>query len=146
MTKEFDTLVLIGRFEPVTAAHVAILQKAVKLSKELIIIIGSAQQPRTFKNPWNFKERQMMVNNVLNTIDTDNCRVFIEPMVDTVYNNAAWAGRVHGVVSKYRMLGGRTGIIETTLLQARLQLEFHPQCGARCHFPYVGRMEGHTRL
>lgn len=114
MTKKYDTLVLLGRFQPVHSAHVEIIRRALSLTRELIIIIGSTKQPRTYKNPWSYEERKMMINNVLNQMDENNeytCRVHIESNTDTIYNDQAWAGRVQGIVSKYRILGGRTGII-----------------------------------
>ncbi len=127
MTKEFDTLVLIGRFEPVTSAHVAILQQAVSRAKELIIIVGSANQPRTFKNPWKYQERVSMLNNVLNTMNTQNCRVSIDPMVDTIYNNQAWAGRVQAVVAKRRLMHGSCGIIGHKKDESSFYLDMFPQ-------------------
>ena len=126
-TKKYNTLVMIGRFQPVHNAHVEILRRAMALTRELIIIIGSAKQPRTYKNPWSSKEREMMLNNVLNQLDTGDCRVFIEHNIDTIYNDQAWAGRVQGIVSKYRLLGGRTGIIGHKKDESTFYLDMFPQ-------------------
>lgn len=109
--KKYTALVLTGRFEPVHSAHVELIRRAVKLTKDLIIIVGSTKQPRTYKNPWTFQERAMMLHNVLETIDCGTTRVHIESNIDTIYNDTAWASRVQGIVSKYRCLGGKTGII-----------------------------------
>jgi len=127
MNKKYDTLVLIGRFQPVHSAHVEIIQRAVSLTKDLIIIVGSADQPRTYKNPWSYKERAMMLNNVLETINVGTTRVHIESNVDTIYNDTAWVRRVQGIVSKYRCLGGRTGIIGHKKDESSFYLEMFPQ-------------------
>ena len=124
---KYDTLVFIGRFQPVHNAHVEILRRAVSMTKELIIIIGSANQPRTFKNPWSAVERKMMLMNVLDTMDTGNCRIHIESVQDAVYSDALWASRVQGIVSKYRSLGGTTGIIGHKKDESSFYLNMFPQ-------------------
>jgi bifunctional NMN adenylyltransferase/nudix hydrolase len=125
--KKYDCLVLIGRFQPVHSAHVALIRQAVKLTKDLIIIVGSAHQPRTFKNPWTSKERMMMLHNAIDEIDVGTTRVHIEDNIDTIYNDTAWMRRVQGIVSKYRVLGGRTGIIGHKKDESSFYLEMFPQ-------------------
>lgn len=127
MSKKYDTLVLIGRFQPVHNAHVEILRRAVALTKELIIIVGSAGQPRTYKNPFSYAERKMMLDNVIDTIDVGTTRVHIEPNVDTIYNDTAWMSRIQGIVSKYRTLGGKTGIIGHKKDGSSFYLDMFPQ-------------------
>ena len=52
MTKKYDTLVFIGRFQPVHNAHLEIIRRATTLARQVVIIVGSANQPRTYKNPF----------------------------------------------------------------------------------------------
>ena len=61
MSKKYDTLVLIGRFQPVHNAHLAIIKLATALTDRLVIITGSAHQPRTYKNPFTSFEREVMI-------------------------------------------------------------------------------------
>lgn len=124
---KYDTLVFIGRFQPVHNAHVAIIREAVKLTSDLLIIIGSANQPRTYKNPWTAMERKMMLMNVLDKMDLGKCRIHIEFETDTLYNDNAWAARVQGTVSKYRCLGGSTGIIGHKKDDSSFYLDMFPQ-------------------
>lgn len=124
---KYDTLVLIGRFQPVHNAHVEIIRRARTMCRELIIIIGSAKQPRTYKNPWSAEERKMMVQNALDGMLKDSCRIHIESNTDSVYNDKAWAMRVQGIVSKYRCLGGRTGIIGHKKDESSFYLDMFPQ-------------------
>jgi len=111
MTKQFDTLVLIGRFQPVHSAHAEMIRRATELAKQLIIIVGSAKQPRTFKNPWSSTERRMMLQNVCDTMPQNNCAIRIEENIDTIYNNPAWAARVQTIVGKHTQSGDSIGII-----------------------------------
>lgn len=111
MTKKYDTLVFTGRFQPLHNAHVEIIRRACEITRELIIVIGSANQPRTFKNPFTVQERTMMINNVLNGIITGDTRVYITSTYDTIYDNQAWASRVQAAVAAGRTLNGNIGII-----------------------------------
>lgn len=112
MTKQFDTLVLIGRFQPVHSAHAEIIRRATELAKQLIIIVGSAKQPRTFKNPWTSAERRMMLQNVCDTICAPQwCSIRIEENIDTIYNDQAWAARIQGIVSKHTQPKDKIAII-----------------------------------
>lgn len=124
---KYDTLVFIGRFQPVHNAHVAIIREAVKLTKDLLIIIGSANQPRTYKNPWTAMERKLMLMNVLDQMQLGTCRVHIEVETDSLYNDNAWAARVQGTVSKYRTLGGNIGIIGHKKDESSFYLDMFPQ-------------------
>lgn len=127
MTKEFDTLVLIGRFQPVHNGHIAILQKAITLAKEVIVIVGSADQPRTYKNPWIAQERMGMLQYALNSMQVGTTRVHIESNTDSLYNDTAWAARIQGIVSKYRCLGGRIGLIGHRKDDTTYYLDLFPQ-------------------
>lgn len=124
---KYDTLVLIGRFQPVHNAHIEIIRRARSLCRDLVIIIGSAKQPRTYKNPWTAEERKMMLSNALDEMLPDNCRVHIESNMDSIYNDNAWAKRIQGIVSKYRCLGGTVGIIGHKKDESSFYLDMFPQ-------------------
>jgi bifunctional NMN adenylyltransferase/nudix hydrolase len=124
---KYDTLVFIGRFQPLHNAHVEIIKQAAKLTKELVIIIGSINQPRTYKNPWTFAERRDMIVSTLSTLNLGDCKVFVEGNTDTIYNDDAWAKRVQGIVSKYQVLGGTTGIIGFKKDETSFYLDMFPQ-------------------
>ena len=61
MSKKYDTLVLIGRFQPFHNAHLEIIKRSTALCDKLIVITGSAAQPRTYKNPFTSQEREQMI-------------------------------------------------------------------------------------
>jgi bifunctional NMN adenylyltransferase/nudix hydrolase len=127
MSKKYDTLVLIGRFQPLHSAHLEIIKRATALTDQLVIICGSANQPRTYKNPFTFDERARMIKDATRGL---NMQVFVEPNIDTIYNDQAWAVRVQGIVSKYRVLGGAgVGIIGHKKDDSSFYLDMFPQWG-----------------
>jgi bifunctional NMN adenylyltransferase/nudix hydrolase len=53
--------------------------------------------------------------------------IHIEENVDTMYNDQAWAVRVQGIVSKYRILGTKTAIIGHKKDKSSFYLDMFPQ-------------------
>lgn len=124
--KKYDTLVLIGRFQPLHSAHLDIIKRATALTDQLIVIVGSAKQPRTYKNPFTFEERRAMIKR---STDGLALQVQVEPNTDTIYNDQAWAVRVQSIVSKYATPGGRVGIIGHKKDDSSFYLDMFPQWG-----------------
>lgn len=96
--KEYNIAVFIGRFQPVHNAHVEILKRAAKLADKVIVIIGSAYEPRSFKNPWTTAERIVMLKTVTETLEGE---FVIEANRNTVYDDPAWLIRVQNIVAKH---------------------------------------------
>lgn len=130
MNKPFDTLVVIGRFQPVHNAHAEIFRRAIAQSKQLIVILGSADQPRTYKNPFTSAERTAMLINVIADIKGNTpsgCELKIEPNIDTMYNNQAWAIRVQELVGKHTKPGDKIGVIGHNKDESTWYLNMFPQ-------------------
>lgn len=125
--KKYHTLVLIGRFQPVHTAHVEIICRATSLCEQLVIIVGNANEPRTYKNPFTSAEREVMLRSVTDTIDIDDCTIHIEHNTNSIYNDQAWAVRVQGIVSRYRVLGKSVGIIGHKKDSSSFYLDMFPQ-------------------
>ena len=127
MSKKYDTLVLIGRFQPFHTAHLEIVKRATALCDQLVIIVGSANQPRTYKNPFTFEERRAMIKSATGGL---SMLIYVEPNTDTMYNDQAWAVRVQGIISKYRVLGGAgVGVIGHKKDDSSFYLDMFPQWG-----------------
>lgn len=129
---KYDTLVLIGRFQPVHSAHVELIHRAMTMCKQLVIIVGSTGMPSTFKNPWDYMTRRLMLGDVVasspNTPEY-TCKVYVESNTDSMYNDAAWASRVQGIVSKYTTLGESVGLIGHRKDASSFYLDMFPQWG-----------------
>jgi len=125
---KFDTIVFVGRFQPVHNAHIEIIRRASQLTKKIIIIVGSADQPRTFKNPWTSAEREdMLFRSMVGKVDLETCQVFIKHNVDTLYNDQAWAIRVQGIVNEYADASEKVGIIGYKKDESTFYLDMFPQ-------------------
>jgi bifunctional NMN adenylyltransferase/nudix hydrolase len=102
------------------------VKRATALCEQLIIITGSAAQPRTYKNPFTSSERAQMIKNATRGLAM---QIYVEPNFDTIYNDQAWAVRIQGIVSKYAVLGTRTGIIGHKKDDSSFYLDMFPQWG-----------------
>lgn len=120
MTKLYHTAVVIGRFEPLHNAHVQMIKKAQEAATQVVVIVGSADRPRTYKDPFTFAERKQMILDEFPD-------VFVEPNIDTIYNDAAWVSRVQGIVSKYHVIGTKVAIVGHKKDESSFYLDMFPQ-------------------
>lgn len=101
MSKRFDVAVVIGRFQPVHNAHVEMLRRAGEQAERVIVVVGSAHKPRTYKNPWVSRERAaMLIEATVPLQKSTGAKYVIEHNRDTIYNDQAWAVRVQELVNK----------------------------------------------
>jgi len=126
MSKKYDTLVLIGRFQPFHTAHLLLAHRATALADKVIFIVGSANQPRTYKNPFTFAERYKMIKYATGGLALD---IQVEANPDTIYNDQAWAVRVQTLVAKHTKPGDRVGIIGHKKDPSSFYLDMFPQWG-----------------
>lgn len=96
MSKPYGTLVLIGRFQPLHNAHLEIIKRCTALTNNLVIVTGSAHQPRTYKNPFTSREREQMIREATQGL---NLTITVGANTDTIYNDQAWAVRVQKIVN-----------------------------------------------
>ena len=59
--KQFNTSVLIGRFQLPHVGHKKLIEKAAEIADNIVIVVGSVGQPKTPKNPFSFDERKEML-------------------------------------------------------------------------------------
>lgn len=124
MQNKYDTLVFIGRFQPCHNAHVEIIRRAAALAKQVVVIIGSSFQPRTYKNPFTADERAEMLRASITDISD---RIKIEYNRDSMYNDQAWATRVQELVGKHTRRGENVGIIGHSKDETSFYLKMFPQ-------------------
>jgi bifunctional NMN adenylyltransferase/nudix hydrolase len=123
-TKKYDALVLIGRFQPFHQAHLEIIKRATVLTDKLIVIVGSAKQPRTFKNPFTADERAQMIKSATGGLAMT---INIEANTDSIYSDQAWATRVQSLVAKNTKSGDKIGVIGHKKDESSFYLGMFPQ-------------------
>jgi bifunctional NMN adenylyltransferase/nudix hydrolase len=125
-SKKYDTLVFILRGQPFHNAHLEIIKRATALTDQIVVIVGSSKQPRTYKNPFTFEERRAMIKSATAGLALS---VYVEPNTDTIYNDQAWAVRVQALVAKHTNPGERVGIIGHKKDDSSFYLDMFPQWG-----------------
>lgn len=130
--KEFDFLVFIGRFQPFHNGHLSVINTALEKSQTLIILCGSAHQPRSVRNPWTVPERETMIRSSLTA--EQNERVLVAPLMDIVYNDEAWVRNVqatiNGLITSYHAQpyqSPKIGLIGHSKDQSSYYLNLFPQ-------------------
>ena len=87
----FHAAVYIGRFQPLHNGHLALLRRCLALAPLCIVVVGSAYQARTPKNPFTWTERAQLIMDAM--LPEDRARLRILPMRD-YYNLQRWTSAV----------------------------------------------------
>ena len=66
----------VGRFQPFHLGHLSVIKDILKENDKIIIVIGSAQESRTKKNPFSTEERKEMIERTLKALDIKNYEIF----------------------------------------------------------------------
>lgn len=94
---KYDYLVFIGRFQPFHIGHEHVIKTALSLASKVIVLVGSSQQPRSVRNPWNYNERESFIR--ANFSDEENQNILAFPLLDYTYNEALWIKSIQQLVS-----------------------------------------------
>lgn len=92
-----DCAVVIGRFQPVHNGHLALVAEALERAARVVVVLGSAFQARSPKNPFTWQERAAML--ALALTEGQRRRVSFVPLRD-YYDNERWAAAVQREVAK----------------------------------------------
>jgi bifunctional NMN adenylyltransferase/nudix hydrolase len=87
-SKHYRYLVFIGRFQPFHCGHKAVIDEALKRSDEVIMLIGSANLPRSLRNPFSVAERAAMIKGAYSAEKA--ARIHCVGLDDALYNDTRW--------------------------------------------------------
>lgn len=101
MSKQYDVAIVFGRFQPLHNQHIELFKQAMSVANHVVVMVGSADRPRTPKNPMTYLERRHVIadwltDNVLNKVDAPE--VSIAPVRDYIYSNQTWAEEVQRTI------------------------------------------------
>ncbi|RYF41245.1 MAG: NUDIX domain-containing protein [Comamonadaceae bacterium] len=89
--KPFDAAVCVGRFQIFHNGHLALLRRCLDSAALCVVVIGSAFQARTPKNPFTWEERAAMIRAALPGADA--ARLRFVPVRD-YYDTPRWVAAV----------------------------------------------------
>lgn len=95
------TGIFIGRFQPVHQGHIHALGIAASQVQKLYILVGSANQCRSIRNPWTFEERKQMLALKLHAERITNYEIL--PLNDYRYSNTQWMSDVRATIEHFNM-------------------------------------------
>lgn len=107
---KYDYLVYVGRFQPFHNGHLQVVREALKLTKHLIILVGSANSSRNPRNPFTFTERAVTIDTAIFDDDSKRGNDFtIRPINDYPYNDNGWLYNVQKTVDEVIRYRGDIG-------------------------------------
>ena len=95
-SKHYRYLVFIGRFQPFHRGHKAVIDEALKRADEVIMLIGSANLPRSLRNPFSVAERAAMIQSAYSADEA--ARIHCVGLDDALYNDTRWLQYVQACV------------------------------------------------
>lgn len=95
------TGIFIGRFQPAHNGHIHAIGIAASQVDKLYILVGSANQCRSIKNPWTFTERKQMLQLKLHGANITNYEII--PLNDYKYSDTQWMSDVRATIEHFNM-------------------------------------------
>ena len=104
--KTYDVGFLLGRFQPLHSGHRELIRQAKKRCSMLIIFVGSANMPRSVKNPWTFEERREKLDQFIRHENLDGgmytrFNIQIVPLNDYKYSDSQWRNDVRQYMYRF---------------------------------------------
>lgn len=106
---------LVGRFQPLHKGHLSVIREVLRQCDELIIVIGSAEESHTDKNPFTAGERYQMILSSLT--DGERRRVLIVPIRD-VNRYSVWVNHVESYVPPFDEVYSNSDLTRSLFKQA----------------------------
>ena len=93
------TALFIGRFQPFHKGHLFALKFIAARSKKVLIVIGSAKEKKTEKNPFSARARQSMLRAIVKSEGlTKKCKLFL---LQDIPNDYEWVSYLDAHVPRY---------------------------------------------
>jgi len=117
MAHNYKIAVYIGRFQPLHAGHLHVIEQGLQHADQVFVLVGSATGPRSHRNPFTFAERRSMI---VDSIPAANRgRVKVVPLEDAAYNDSKWITQVQTLVERTAWQSGFTVMPDVALLGHR---------------------------
>lgn len=114
----------IGRFQPYHLGHRAVLEGIAKEVDEIVIVIGSAQESHTLKNPFTAGERLEMICCALDEMGLRS-RCFVVPLQD-VQRNAIWVSHLRSMVPHFDLAYSNNPLVVQLFTESGVEVRRPP--------------------
>lgn len=91
-----DLCVFIGRFQPFHRAHQRVVEEGLRHAGRVLVLVGSANEPRTLRNPFTAQERMAAIQASF----SHDPRVLVAPLEDSTYDTSEWVERTYRTVDQ----------------------------------------------
>ena len=108
MSEGFDDAVCIGRFQLFHNGQAALIRRSLEIARRCLVVIGSAHQARSAKNPFTWEERAEMIR--LSLPEADRARVKFLPVRDC-YDPSRWVHTVQEGIAAAGQRGARVALV-----------------------------------
>ena len=145
LSQTYDLCVFIGRFQPFHRAHQGVVEAGLRQAGRILVLVGSANEPRSLRNPFTAQERMEMIQDAFSR----DPRVAVAALEDSTYDTAEWVERTYATVATAWETIRRTD--PTAPAQPRVALIGHAKDATSFYldlFPLWGeiRVPPHTEL
>ena len=106
---------IVGRFQPLHKGHLSVIREVLRRCDELIIVIGSAEESHTDRNPFTAGERYQMILSSLT--DEERRRVLIVPIRD-VNRYSVWVNHLESYVPPFDEVFSNSDLTRTLFKHA----------------------------
>lgn len=105
LQNNFSYAVFIGRFQPFHIGHMSVVEKILTQFPRLLLIIGSANESETSKNPWTLEEREEMIRASIPVIMQEKIDI---AWLDDVPEDRVWWEKLRNLISNYAGIQANT--------------------------------------
>lgn len=110
---------IVGRFQPFHKGHLAVIRETLKQCDELIVVIGSAEDSHTEKNPFTAGERYQMLLSSLTP--HERSRITIIPVRD-VNRYSVWVTHIESYVPPFDIVFSNSDLTRSLFSSAGYQV------------------------
>jgi nicotinamide-nucleotide adenylyltransferase len=106
---------VVGRFQPFHKGHLAVVREALRKCDDVIVVIGSAEESHTDRNPFTAGERYQMLLSSLTP--EERARVLIIPIRD-VNRYSVWVNHIESYVPPFDTVFSNSNLTRSLFKQA----------------------------
>ena len=106
---------MVGRFQPFHKGHLLVIRECLAKCDELIVVIGSAEESHTMRNPFTAGERFQMILSSLTP--EERLRVLIVPIRD-VNRYSVWVNHIESYLPPFDIVFSNSELTRSLFKQA----------------------------